>query len=114
MKRLRLGGAFCSICPCFFVGQRWLFRQNKIVSQKAAYFLYEGVCMEKGLEPFIIQLAGQAYPMLLQQCYRPMEKETLLKTMQLLDRLKEHVPCHELFCNISEEAVKVAYDGMKR
>ncbi|MBO5468664.1 MAG: hypothetical protein J6A03_02795 [Lachnospiraceae bacterium] len=58
--------------------------------------------------------AGQAYPMLLQQCYRPMEKETLLKTMQLLDRLKEHVPCYELFCNISEEAVKVAYDGMKR
>ncbi len=77
--------------------------------------LLAGICiLRRGSDNVIRAITPQeAYPTLLQQCYRPMEKEALLKTMQLLDRLEENVPFYELFCNISEEAVKVAYDGMK-
>lgn len=74
-----------------------------------------GICiLRRGKNNEIREIAPRdAYPMLLQQCYHPMENEALFKSMQLLDRLRENMPFHELFCNISEEAVKVAYEGMK-
>lgn len=74
-----------------------------------------GICiLRRGSNNVIREItAHEAYPMLLQQCYRPMKKEALVHTLQLLDRLKEKVPCYELFCNISREAVEAAYHGMK-
>ena len=75
-----------------------------------------GICMlRRGSDNVIRTITPQeAYPMLLQQCYRPMDTEALMATMQLLDKLKETISFYELSCNISQEAVEVAYNGMRR
>lgn len=75
-----------------------------------------GICMlRRGSDNEIRKVTPQeAYPMLLQQCYRPMDTEALMATMQLLDKLKETISFYELSCNISQEAVEVAYNGMRR
>ena len=57
--------------------------------------------------------AGEAYPMLLQQVYRPMDPAALGKTLTLLDRLAGAVTLWRLGCNMELEAAQVAYDGMK-
>ena len=74
-----------------------------------------GLCILKRAEDNVIRsiTPHEAYPMLMQQCYRPREKEALVTTMKLLDELKEQVSFYELFCNISKEAVEVAYHKMK-
>lgn len=56
--------------------------------------------------------AGEAYQMLLQQSYRPLDKKAVVQTLTLLDILKEHVKFYRLGCNMDPEAAKVAYCGM--
>ena len=75
-----------------------------------------GICiLRRGKENKIREItAREAYPMLLQQCYRPMDKQAMIRTMQVLDQLKERVSFYELYCNISQEAVEVAYNRMKK
>lgn len=71
--------------------------------------------LRRGRENEIREItAREAYPMLLQQCYRPMDKQAMIRTMQVLDRIKERVSFYELYCNISQEAVEVAYNRMKK
>ena len=74
-----------------------------------------GICiLRRGADNSICRISAEdAYPMLVQQCYRPMDKVALGHTMCLLDRIKETVPCYELYCNMSEKAVETAYNGMK-
>lgn len=54
-----------------------------------------------------------AYPILLQQIYRPKEPSKMIKTLNLLDKLSNNVSLYKLSCNISQEAVLTAYNGMK-
>lgn len=72
------------------------------------------VCiLKRGTENRIREIpARDAYPMLLQQCYRPADVQSLGHTMALLDRIMEQVSFYELFCNQDPEAAKVAYHGM--
>ncbi len=74
-----------------------------------------GICiLRRGRENVIREItAHEAYPMLMQQCYRPMDTKALTATMQVLDQLKDTMNFYELYCNISKEAVEVAYNGMK-
>ncbi len=53
----------------------------------------------------------EAYPMLLQQVYRPRDPVSMKKTMELLERL--NVKLTELKCNMSPEAAEVSYSFMK-
>ena len=55
----------------------------------------------------------EAYPMLLQQVYRPSDAAALAKTLTLLDRLAASVPLWRLSCNMNSEAARLAYDAMK-
>ncbi len=57
--------------------------------------------------------AGEAYPMLLQQAYRPMDRMALNKTLTLIDRLAASVRLWRLGCNTEPEAAQVAFDAMK-
>ena len=57
--------------------------------------------------------AGEAYPMLLQQTYRPMDAAALAKTLTLLDRLAGCVRFWHLSCNMDPEAARVAYEAMR-
>ena len=55
----------------------------------------------------------EAYPMLLQQAYRPMDGMALRKTLNLIDRLAASVSLWRLGCNREINAAQVAYDAMK-
>lgn len=55
----------------------------------------------------------EAYNMFLQQVYRPSDLEKLKKVLILIDKLLENVKIYKLGCNISLQAVEVAYNGMK-
>lgn len=58
--------------------------------------------------------AKVAYPLILQQTYRPCEPADMIKTLQLLDRLFYQVELYTLGCNTNPEAAVVAYEGMNR
>lgn len=55
----------------------------------------------------------EAYPMLIQQTYRPKNREAMAKTLKLADKLAERVELYRLGCNMDISAAQVAYDGMK-
>ena len=57
--------------------------------------------------------AMEAYPMLLQQAYRPLDSMALCKTLTLIDKLASAVNLWRLGCNRDIEAARVAYEAMK-
>lgn len=70
--------------------------------------------LKRGLKNTIREITPyEAYPMLMQQCYRPKDVLALEKTLTVIDEIKERVAFYELFCNTDMEAAKVAYQGMK-
>lgn len=56
----------------------------------------------------------EAYPMLLQQVYRPGDAAVMAKTIALVDRLAGSVSLWKLGCNKNIEAAEIAYNSMKR
>lgn len=58
--------------------------------------------------------AKEAYPILLQQTYRPSDMRHMTKTLQLLDQLIEHMDLYTLGCNMEPSAAIVAYEGMNK
>ena len=75
----------------------------------------KAVCILERAEENRIQKmsAMEAYPMLLQQIYRPMDTEMLGRSLELIDRLSKNVSLWHLCCNISLEAAEIAYNAMK-
>ena len=57
--------------------------------------------------------AGEEYPMLLQQIYRPLDPDAMKKTVELIDRLTASVDLWKLGCNMDPEAAEVASAAMK-
>lgn len=75
----------------------------------------KAICiLERAKQNTIRQItAGEAYSMLLQQAYRPMDSMALSKTLTLIDRLAASVSLWRLGCNTDIEAAEVAYEAMK-
>lgn len=70
--------------------------------------------LERSKENHIEEIdAAQAYPMLIQQTYRPDSPLGLMKTMELIDRLASGVKLYRLGCNMDISAAKIAYEAMK-
>ncbi|MBQ1289753.1 MAG: hypothetical protein IIY43_06050 [Oscillospiraceae bacterium] len=65
---------------------------------------------ENRIEPIS---AKEAFPVLLQQTYRPADTEMLAKTLQLVDRLAASVRLYRLGCNMELDAARLAYDAMR-
>ena len=57
---------------------------------------------------------SEAYPMLIQQAYRPNDVFALRKTLTLVDKLAGSVGLFKLGCNMDVEAAKVPYEGMNQ
>lgn len=57
--------------------------------------------------------AAEAYPLLLQQSYRPSDAAALSRTLSLLDRLAALVPLWRLGCNMERPAARLAFDTMR-
>lgn len=73
-----------------------------------------GICILHRAESNRIQRIDKqrAYPVFLQQVYRPREKQSMERTLALLDEIFDLVPVYELFCNMELDAAKTAYEGM--
>lgn len=54
----------------------------------------------------------EAYQMLLQQTYRPMDKASMVQTLRLIDGMMKNTRFYRLGCNMNPEAAKVAFEGM--
>lgn len=54
-----------------------------------------------------------AFPMLVQQCYRPESGKGLLRVLELLERLSKNVKLYRLGCNMEPEAARISYQGMQ-
>lgn len=72
------------------------------------------ICIIKRATENAIREIGyeEAYPMLMQQCYRPSDREAMERTLELLDRMAKLLRFYELRCNISEEAARLSYGTM--
>lgn len=55
----------------------------------------------------------QAYPLLLQQVYRPADSLKMMKTLTLIDTLADRVKLYRLGCNMDISAAKIAFEGMQ-
>ena len=56
--------------------------------------------------------AAEAYPMLLQQVYRPLDSAALEQTLRLVDRLAASVSLWRLGCNMDAAAARIAFTAM--
>ena len=74
----------------------------------------KSICfLEQAADNHIVKLAkAEAYPLLLQQVYRPAEREMLMKTLQLLDILQDSVSFYRLSCNMDLSAAELSYSVM--
>lgn len=57
---------------------------------------------------------AQAIPLFMSQTIRPASEEYMSKSLSLLDRVLTSVPIFKLYCNISEQAVYTAYNGINK
>ncbi len=75
----------------------------------------EAICfLEQAKENWIVPISKrEAYPLLLQQVYRPADVDSLKKTLVLLDRLSAAVSLWRMGCTIDPEAAKMAYEAMR-
>ncbi len=58
-------------------------------------------------------MKSSAYPMLLQQTYRPENSFKIKKTLKLIDKILNVVPIYKLECNMNIKAAETAYNAMK-
>lgn len=74
----------------------------------------KAVCiLTRAEENHIVSLPKRdAYPMLLQQSYRPTDPAMMGLTLALIDRLGNAVQLFRLGCNMDPAAARVAYEGM--
>ena len=74
----------------------------------------KAICiLERGTKNLIRPVKGSdAWPMLLQQSYRPLDGEAMQKTLGLLDRLESSVSLWSLACNMDISAAKTSFEAM--
>ncbi|MGN1480441.1 hypothetical protein [Porcipelethomonas sp.] len=93
-------------------GTPWCGKENLNINKSAPL---KAICILKRdtvnhIEPISL---SKAYPMLLQQCYRPKDSEKMSMTLSLLDKLENSVKLYSLGCNTDIQAAVTAYNGMK-
>ncbi len=76
----------------------------------------KSVCiLERGKENKIVPITKrEAYPMLMQQSYRPDTPAGMLKVMELADRLGSTVSLYRLWCSMERKAAEIAYQTMSK
>lgn len=104
---IRITGTEAVICGTPWDGKHRL-SSNIAVRLKA-------VCIIERAEKNSIRpiTSGEAYPMLLQQTYRPLYAPAMSKTLTLIDRLALSASFWRLGCNKDIEAARTAYNAMK-
>lgn len=71
------------------------------------------VILNRGLDNKIEQVPmTQVLPVLIQQSYRPREKDDLVKALGLLSRIGKQIPLYQLYCNMLPDAAFTAYNTL--
>lgn len=93
-------------------GTPWSGKSNKNLDIKVPV---NGVIfIERAEKNWIRKLEDrEAVKLILEQTVRPKERYKLDKLLNLIDSLTKLVPIYKMGCNISEEAVRLAYDTFK-
>ncbi len=75
----------------------------------------KAVCLlERAEKNSILRIpAAQALPALLQQTYRPVDREAAARSLALIGRLAESVSLWRLSCNMDREAAVTSYEAIK-
>lgn len=75
----------------------------------------EAICiLERGEENELVSVsATEALPMLLQQSHRPAGAASMMRYLDLMDRLTKKLRFYRLKCTPTAEAAKLAYEGMR-
>jgi len=75
----------------------------------------KGVCiLEQAAENNIKEISiYEAYPMFMQQTYKPSEPERMKKTMELIGQFLDRIKVYKLKCNMNIDAAEIAYKAMK-
>ena len=85
------------------------------LSNKIAVPLKAVCILERAEENSIVKITrSEAYPMLVQQAYRPADIAAMQKTLSLIDKMADSVELYRLGCNMDPDAARVAYEGMNR
>ncbi len=92
-------------------GTPWMGKNQQGENRSA---VVKGICfLSQGSENEIFEMKDDdKLAFLLKQTYRNKDKEKLIKTLELLNQLKNRIPIYELKCSISYEAVQIAYEKL--
>jgi hypothetical protein len=72
------------------------------------------VFLERSENNFVKEITPkEAIPLIMMQTIRPRNQERMIKLLELLDKVLSNTKLYKLGCNISEEAVKVSYEGIR-
>lgn len=72
------------------------------------------VFLERSQDNWVKQITpDEAIPLLLMQTVRPRNPERMGKLLDLLDYVLSHTRLYKLGCNMSEDAVRVSYEGIR-
>ena len=105
---LNIRNGTCYVCGTPWAGKEG-WNRNLLVPLKAICLL------SRGKENQIREISfKEAFPVLLQQTYRPEEAEALEKTLGLLQRLDGMVRFYDLVCRPDPEAAQTAYKALFR
>ena len=75
----------------------------------------QGICMlERGENQIRRIEPAEAIMLILQQTIRPKDEKYLEEMLKIMDRILTEVPVYRMQCDISEEAVKMAYENMRQ
>jgi hypothetical protein len=73
------------------------------------------VCIEQSKENFIKELSSdEAIPLILKQTIMPRDKKLMNNLLDVLDTVLSNTKVYRLGCDMSEEAVNLSYNTIKR
>lgn len=75
----------------------------------------KGICfLEQATENSIHKIEPkEAVSLFFEQTVKRLTKEQMLKLLDIIEIILKEIPCYKLYCNISEEAVKLSYQTMR-
>ena len=98
---------------CFVCGTPWAGKEgwntNTSVPLSAICILRRGA--ENRIEPLPF---SEACHLFFEQIYRPSNREDMIHTMELMNKLPQTVRLYRLSCNMEPDAATVSYNGMRR
>jgi hypothetical protein len=76
----------------------------------------KAICtLERGQTNLIKSITyKEAFPILIQQTYRPEDKDKYMSTINLLEKMSKQLNYYTLQCNMDIESAKVAYEGIMK